>query len=74
MLGRTDYLIMSVNFSFNFMLPTRTVTSSFDGSTPKTVAFFPKEETYTVSPTVGNSGSSVMIRTKLKRYGNEKLP
>jgi hypothetical protein len=35
------------------MLPVWTTISSLDGSTLKTAALLPREETYTISPTLG---------------------
>jgi hypothetical protein len=55
---------MSVTFSFNFMIPAWTKISPLDESTSKTVTFFPREETCTVSPTFGTPDLSARLEAK----------
>lgn len=50
----TNQNLIADTFNFNFSLPACTNISFFDGSTLRTVAFVPREETCTVSPTLGN--------------------
>jgi hypothetical protein len=64
---------MSVTFSFNFMIPAWTKISPLDESTSKTVTFFPREETCTVSPTFGTPDLSARLEDEweLRTYSHD---
>lgn len=52
--SRTSQVVTSTSFNFNFIRPTWTNISSFDGSTFNTIASLLKAETCTVSPSLGS--------------------